>query len=247
MKILALEFSSPLRSVAVALGAPSLIPQEERAGLPSIGSAKEGERRLLLTTHVVSCSEVVETGGRAAKALGAIEEALRQAQLEREQIECVAIGLGPGSYNGIRAAIALAQGWQLARAIKLVGVSSAQCVAAQAQAEGLAGRVAVVIDAQRGEFYLGSYEIGAQDCSEVHPLRLAAMSQVQECQKSGQQIIGPEATKWFPGSHVVFPRAATLARLALGRSDFVSGEKLEPIYLRATNFVKAPPPRILPS
>jgi hypothetical protein len=34
--------------------------------------------------------------------------------------------------------------------------------------------------------------------------------------------------------------------LALDRTDFVAGEKLEPIYLRPTSFVKAPPPRILP-
>ncbi len=45
---------------------------------------------------------------------------------------------------------------------------------------------------------------------------------------------------------MVFPRAATLGQLAAGRADFVSGEKLEPIYLRETKFVKAPPPRVLP-
>ena len=31
-----------------------------------------------------------------------------------------------------------------------------------------------------------------------------------------------------------------VARLADGRTDFKAGEKLEPIYLRETNFVKAP-------
>jgi len=41
------------------------------------------------------------------------------------------------------------------------------------------------------------------------------------------------------------PTAAMLARLAAERSDFIAGEKLEPIYLRETSFVKAPPPRIV--
>jgi len=36
--------------------------------------------------------------------------ALKQAGLEREAIDCIAVGLGPGSYTGIRSAIALAQG-----------------------------------------------------------------------------------------------------------------------------------------
>ena len=37
----------------------------------------------------------------------------------------------------------------------------------------------------------------------------------------------------------------TIARLAATRTDYVSGDKLEPIYLRETTFVKAPPPRIV--
>src|ERR1700722_4432912 len=122
MKILALEFSSPQRSVAITGPDYSAI------------------------------SEVIDTGKSAP--LVVIEAALREAQLEREQIECVALGLGPGSYTGIRAAISIAQGWQLARAVKLIGVSSVECVAAQAAEDGITGRIGVVIDAQREEFYL---------------------------------------------------------------------------------------------
>jgi len=38
-----------------------------------------------------------------------------------------------------------------------------------------------------------------------------------------------------------------VGQLASQRSDFRPGEKLEPIYLRQTRFVKAPPPRIIPA
>ena len=62
---------------------------------------------------------------------------------------------------------------------------------------------------------------------------------------AGKEIIGPEVTRWFPAGKIVFPRAATLAKLAAGRQDFVSGDALEPIYLRETTFVKAPPPRVV--
>ena len=62
---------------------------------------------------------------------------------------------------------------------------------------------------------------------------------------AGQVIVGPEVTRWFPSGRIVFPRAATLARLAASRTDFADGESLEPIYLRETTFVKAPPPRIV--
>ena len=44
-----------------------------------------------------------------------IEDVLARSQMEREQIEVLAVGLGPGSYTGIRVALSMAQGWQLAR------------------------------------------------------------------------------------------------------------------------------------
>ena len=195
----------------------------------------------------LALGEAIETGARSTNALGLVEEALRQAQIERAQIECLAIGLGPGSYTGIRLAIALAQGWQLARPVKLLGISTADCLAAQAQAEGIWGRVQVVIDAQRNEFYLAGYDLSAEALREIEPLRLATFPEVQARWQTGEIIIGPEVTTWFPGSRVLFPRAATLGRLAQGRTDFLSGEAMTPIYLREAQFIKAPPHRIVPS
>jgi tRNA threonylcarbamoyl adenosine modification protein YeaZ len=223
MKILAIEFCSAQRSVAI-IQASSKAPHAAEAS-----------------------AEVVETGTRSTKALGLVEQALRIAQLERQQVECLAIGLGPGSYNGIRLAIALAQGWQLARGVKLVGISSAECLAAQAQADGIYGRVHVTIDAQRGEFYLGTYEVTVGAWRELEPLRLAPVAEVHALLQAGATLIGPDAAGALPGIRAVFPRAAMLGRLAWGRTDFLAGEAMVPIYLRQTQFVKAPPPRIMPT
>ncbi len=169
-----------------------------------------------------------------------IETALREAILEREQIEVLAVGLGPGSYTGVRAALSLAQGWQLARGAKLLGVSSVDCLAAQAQAERIFGRVNVMVDAQRNEFYLATYEISVDGWNAIEPLRIVTAGEIQSRAEAREILIGPEVTRWFPGGRTIFPRAATLARLGVERDGFVAGEKLEPIYLREANFVKAP-------
>jgi len=174
-----------------------------------------------------------------------IESALADANVARNEIECLAIGLGPGSYTGIRAAIALAQGWQLAREVKLLGISSVEAIAAQAQADGLRGTVNVVVDAQRGEFYLATWELDENSQRETKPLGIVGRDVVESLLKAGEVVIGPEVTKWFPAGRIVHPRAATLAELAAARTDFVSGDKLEPIYLRETAFVKAPPSRVV--
>lgn len=238
MIILALEFSSPRRSVAVLQSdAPDVAP----------------------TILGVSSDE----GLKPAKPLQLVEIVLGLTRVEREDIECVVVGLGPGSYNGIRSAIAVAQGWQLARPVRLLGMSTADCLAAQAQARSWLGRVQVLIDAQRNEFYVAAYQIDAEGWRIIEPLRLATMKDVcapalEDLERSGSPpnsdadselsspiLIGPEVDRWFAEGRVLWPDAGVMGQMARGRSDFVSGEKLEPIYLRQTTFVKAPPPRVL--
>jgi tRNA threonylcarbamoyladenosine biosynthesis protein TsaB len=203
MMILAFEFSSARRSVALARDGSVL-------------------------------AEAAETGGyRVTNAFGLAEKVLADAKILREEVEVIAVGIGPGSYTGIRAAIAIAQGWQLARVVKLLGISSAECLAAQAQAEKLLGRVNVVIDAQRGEFYLSTWEISVAAREEISPLKIVPAAEIEALKSAREICIGPEMEKFL------FPGAASLAQLASLRTDFVAGEKLEPIYLRETTFVKA--------
>ena len=212
MTILALEFSSAQRSVAVARGGAVL-------------------------------AEAAETGGRGTNAFGLIEQVLATAGLGRGEIECLAVGLGPGSYTGLRVALAIAQGWQLAAGVKLLGLGSLDCLAAQAQAENIFGRVNAVVDAQRGEFYLAAYDVSAGGWNEVAPLKIVPASEVESRAAAGEILTGPDVTRRFAAGINLFPPAAMLATLAARRDHFMAGEKLEPVYLRETNFVKAPPAR----
>jgi len=219
MKILAVEFSSEQRSVAVV----------ERAGA---------------TVHVRGAAR--ETGGRNAHAVALIEEALRQAKIEREEIGYIAVGLGPGSYTGIRAAIALAQGWQLARAVNVIGISSVQCLAECAFASGRRGQVSIIVDAQRDEFYLAGYDLSHAGARETEPLHITSRAAVKSRFDEKQIVVGPDVKKIFPEEPNLFPDAVILGRIAMDHTDFVCGEQLEPIYLREISFVKVPPPRLVP-
>jgi len=215
MKILAFDFSSAQRSVAVACG----------------------------PNHV---REVIETAkGNSMAPFAMIETSLADANIDRHEIECIVVGLGPGSYTGIRAGIAMAQGWQLAQPVKLLGVSSAEAIAVQAQEDGLRGAATVVIDAQRGEFYLATWELSDAGLRALEPLHIASADAAKAHASTGSSLIGPEVTRWFAEGKIIFPRAGTLALLAATRNDFISGAELEPIYLRETTFVKAPPARMV--
>lgn len=213
MKILAIEFASERRSVA-----------------------------LVENGRVLGRAE--ETGGRNARAFALIEQALTQAGWQREDIERIAIGLGPGSYAGIRGAIALAQGWEVARGISLVGINTVECLAAQAVAEGITGHITIAIDAQRNEFYCATYEITNGTASCVEPLRIVSLETVQ--QSKDTVLLWPDLQTRLPQGRVLLPDAATLGLLAEKEMQTTPGWELAPVYLREVNFVKAPPPRVIP-
>jgi hypothetical protein len=109
--------------------------------------------------------------------------------------------------------------------------------------EGLGGRVEIVIDAQRQEFYLAGYELATGGCRVLAPLHLASMEEVRRLERAGAVLVGPEARRWFPEGRVVQPLATTLGCLGAASYRFLAGEELAPVYLRETQFVKAPAPR----
>lgn len=207
MKILALEFSSSQRAVAVA------------------------EDENVLTTAA--------TDNLKTSPLTLIDEALQKARLDRTTIEVIALGIGPGSYTGIRSAIATAQGWQLARNVKLLPISSAEVLAATARANGRCGETHLLIDAQRNECYHATWNLTDEGQTETAPLRIIDMGEATR-----HESFGPDLPK-VPNCQPLCPDAAILAQLAANRTDFQPGETIEPIYLRPTEFVKAPPPRKL--
>jgi tRNA threonylcarbamoyladenosine biosynthesis protein TsaB len=70
-------------------------------------------------------------------------------------IDLFAVANGPGSFSGIRVGVAAAQGWARAFDRPVCGVSVLEALVAQAQPE--ADYAVPILDARRGEFYLGLF------------------------------------------------------------------------------------------
>lgn len=192
-------------------------------------------------------AQVAAPGGRDTRAFGLIGDALAQAGFQRGEVDAVVVGLGPGSYTGIRAAIAVAQGWQLGAGIDLAGVSSIEALAWGAERRGLRGEVQLIVDAQRGEFYAADYSIGEGEVRLAGALRLAGAEAVAAAQGSERRpLAGPDSARRFPGATDLIPEAKDLVRGLKTKTPWVSGGTLEPVYLRPVSFVKAPPPRKIP-
>lgn len=86
-----------------------------------------GLGKLDAATQSIECVASVEVEARRAsntQLLPRIDELRAQAGVGRGEIACVAVGRGPGSFTGVRIALACAKGIASALEVGLVGVSS---------------------------------------------------------------------------------------------------------------------------
>jgi tRNA threonylcarbamoyladenosine biosynthesis protein TsaB len=105
----------------------------------------------------------------AARLLGAVDEALAAAGVGWDGVARLAVGVGPGSFTGLRIGIATARGLAQARGLEVVGVSTLEALARGAAAE----RVLAVLDARRGEAFAGAFGPGAFAPVALSPEALA--------------------------------------------------------------------------
>ncbi|MEC4271763.1 tRNA (adenosine(37)-N6)-threonylcarbamoyltransferase complex transferase subunit TsaD [Adlercreutzia sp. R25] len=112
------------------------------------------------TVVPVATVEVEARRASNTQLLPRIDELCREAKAAREDIASVCVGRGPGSFTGVRIAMACAKGIASALEVGLVGVSSLDAVAWGAWNAGERGRLLVLADAMRREVYPVEYRLG---------------------------------------------------------------------------------------
>jgi tRNA threonylcarbamoyladenosine biosynthesis protein TsaB len=102
---------------------------------------------------------VPEAGSRPEhnRVLELADELLRQIGLGWPAVDRVAVGVGPGSFTGLRIGVATARGLAQSLDRDLVGVGTLRALAEAARAT-VGGPVAAVLDARRGEAFVAVYD-----------------------------------------------------------------------------------------
>lgn len=88
--------------------------------------------------------------GHAERLAPMVQEVLAEAGLMAKDVDKLAVCTGPGSFTGLRVALAFAKGFALPRKLPVVGLSSLQAWAAQADPEG-DKKIISIADVRRGE------------------------------------------------------------------------------------------------
>jgi tRNA threonylcarbamoyladenosine biosynthesis protein TsaB len=160
-----------------------------------------------------------------------------------------AVGIGPGSFTGIRAGIAAVEGLALPQGRTVRGESSFDAIAGGAA--GLmpldCAQLCVLADARRDEIYFAMYDDRGRRRGEV---RLGVVEDLADEARDPVWFVGAEIERYrdelksalggfaVVSESPVYPDASVIARLA--RTRHIEGspqvEELTPLYLRPVQY-----------
>jgi tRNA threonylcarbamoyladenosine biosynthesis protein TsaB len=200
-------------------------------------STRRGSVAVTLDGKVLGALFHEELNAHAERVLGLIEELLASAGWTRSSLDRVAVGVGPGSFTGLRVGIALAQGIALGLDRPLIGVGSLRAMASGLPAEDSRTRVAV-LDARRSELFVAAYAPNGDELLAPSALPMAEAETTLRTTLAGRSaVLVGEGAPLLGGSFAVesgpeldLPHAAVVARL--GTVLDPKSAPAEPVYVR---------------
>jgi tRNA threonylcarbamoyl adenosine modification protein YeaZ len=183
------------------------------------------------TSALVDDGEVLgERASRAQTLLEDVDALLRQGGAHPREIGALAVGIGPGSFTGVRIGLAVARGLALALGVQGAGVSTLDALAA-----GAPGALPVV-DARRREVFsvVGGVPVAIVPAElDVEPGTVCVGDgavRYRDLLEEKGAVVPPD------GDERHLPRARFHAALA---GELGPVEAIEPLYIRVPDAVKS--------
>jgi tRNA threonylcarbamoyladenosine biosynthesis protein TsaB len=189
-----------------------------------LGPSPEGKPQ-----HATALLEEVE---RAASAAGGWED-----------VDRLAVGLGPGSFTGLRVGIATAQGLAASLGLPAFGICTLDAIARGMEEAGVEGEHLAVLDGYRGEVFAALYRAGGERIWEPLVCRPEELAERVTALAAPPPAAGSGAVRFrheLARQHVqIADDADAVHRVAArhicalaARSGDAAAGPLEPIYLR---------------
>lgn len=189
--------------------------------------------------------QVSET--HSSRLMPTIDRLLRETSLPMQKVQGIALGLGPGSFTGLRIAVSTVKGLAFALQVPVVGAPTLDVLANNIRYAST--QVCPVLDARKKEVYAALFRGDGQGhlrkvsedwvlspedlCSRISGTTILLGNGTEVYGEIFKKRLGPRAL--FAPPELSFPRAVQVARLCL--PGFQRGETLDlfaftPIYIR---------------
>ena len=184
--------------------------------------------------------------GHVSRLLPLIAEVMERGELGFTDVDRLAVGVGPGTFTGLRIGIATAQALARAASLPVVGVPTLRSLAAAAEGvDEVAGldAVAAVLDARRGEVYAGVWRLGGESVMEARALAPEQLASWLERSRLRLLAVGEGAIEFRgilrrSGAHIPpdeseLHRVSAAAHLRIAEQlPAGSADEIQPQYIR---------------
>ncbi|MEA2102713.1 MAG: tRNA (adenosine(37)-N6)-threonylcarbamoyltransferase complex dimerization subunit type 1 TsaB [Thermodesulfobacteriota bacterium] len=181
--------------------------------------------------------------GHAGSLLPAIDTAMDQTGIKKDQIDIIAVSLGPGSFTGIRIGIATAKGLGYALDCPVTGIPTLDIIARGASRDALPSSLPImpVLDARKGEVFCALYTSTGKPLHgpvNIRPEKTVPMAEGHTLFIGNAIALyrdvftGSLGEKYHEGpEHLWYPRASVLARMANEYPE----NRTDPLYVRESD------------
>ncbi|MDE6143965.1 MAG: tRNA (adenosine(37)-N6)-threonylcarbamoyltransferase complex dimerization subunit type 1 TsaB [Muribaculaceae bacterium] len=143
----------------------NIINIETSSKVCSVALSKEGAIEMELEDN--------EGMNHAIKLAPFVERCMEELKRKGEQLDAVAVSLGPGSYTGLRIGLSLAKGLSFSLNVPLIGLSTLQILAVKAMFRNMQWEgdeiILGMIDARRMEVFAGAYNFALEEIISEGP------------------------------------------------------------------------------
>jgi tRNA threonylcarbamoyladenosine biosynthesis protein TsaB len=181
----------------------------------------------------------------------AVDELLSASKLSLGDLGAIAVGIGPGSFTGLRIGLSYAKGIAMASGCAVIGVPSLDAIALASLEEAKLSegtQICCVVDARKGELYAALYRVVSDGLEKVSEELLVVLEDLAsrvagDVVFAGDMRAKDAAALFSPKGHVVAvldtsksvergPCVAAIGAAMISRGEIAEPATLEPMYIR---------------
>ena len=115
----------------------------------------------------------------AREILKRIDDVLKLANTSIEELDFLAVGIGPGRFSGLRVSISAIKSISYVLSIPIIAISSLEIIAREIMEKNDKENVILIEDAGRGNLYIGSYALKNHEFIKLSDDRVANINEIE--------------------------------------------------------------------
>jgi tRNA threonylcarbamoyladenosine biosynthesis protein TsaB len=215
----------------------TILGLETSTAVCSVGLYRDGKPEVEMSLR--------ESHIHSEKLLTLVQDVLRSGETTLDQLDAIAVSIGPGSFTGLRIGLSTAKGLSFALDKPVVAVPTFAAIAeAGRQKHPDVPSVLVLMDAKKEEWYVGGFHIEDEKVKEAGNVEIKILEEALSAAKAGSSLILTDSVavvKQHVAGNVLVEdallccRGNVIARLGYQKAlknEHANVAALEPMYLK---------------